>query len=115
MEYLINYNEGSNIVQVKFTGRTSFKIAEQSSKEAIKLAHEHNCRRFILDHADTDSLIHIHSSEEELQQFGFQNSDRIAIVSRSGQTKTLSQNSRWSQSEYFRNVEEANSWLLLEE
>ena len=113
MEYSIRYLDDNKIVEIKSAGRTSFKTAEQYSKDAIKVAHEHSCGRFLIDHADTDPSVNIHSTGEELQQFGFQITDRLAIVIKHGHSSvTVSHNSRWSESKYFDNVHEAVSWLV---
>ena len=112
MEYSIRYNEQNNIVEVKSVGRISFKTAEQYSKDAIKMAHEHNCFKFLIDHTETDPAVNIHSTGEELQQFGFKITDRIALVAKTDHSSSIvSQNSRWSQSKYFDNVSEAINWL----
>jgi hypothetical protein len=113
MEYSIRYNDENKIVEIKSTGRMNFKTAEQYSKDAIKVAHEHRCSKFLIDHFDTDLSVNIHATGEELQQFGFQITDKIAIVIKNGHSSlTVSQNSRWSESKYFDNIEEAVTWLV---
>jgi Cft2 family RNA processing exonuclease len=112
MGYTINYLEGVQVVEVVFTGRMNFKIAEQYSKEAIKIARENNCHNFLIDHTKTKSNVNIHSTGEELQQFGFDITDRIAIVFKHGRSSDLvSQNSRWCESKYFGNASKAVNWL----
>lgn len=115
MEYSIHYRGDNKIVEIKSAGRTSFKSAEQYSKDAIKVAHENSCSRFLIDHTNTDPSVNIHSTGEELQQFGFQITDRIAIViKQSHSSVTVNHNSRWSVSKYFDNVQDAVSWLVTE-
>ncbi|MCX6170254.1 MAG: hypothetical protein NTX65_12985 [Ignavibacteriales bacterium] len=116
MEYSIRYLDDNKIVEIKSVGRTCFKTAELYSKDAIKVAHEHSCSRYLINHTDTDASVNIHSTGEELQQFGFQITDRIAIVIKHSHSfETVSQNSRWSESKYFDNVKEAVNWLVADE
>jgi hypothetical protein len=113
MEYSIRYLNENKIVEIKSEGRMSFKTAERYSKDAIKVAHEHSCNRFLIDHADTDPSVNIHSTGEEFQQFGFQITDKIAIVIKYGHSSVIgSHNSRWSDFKYFDNVQEAVRWLV---
>ena len=113
MEYSIRYLNESKIVEIKSVGRMSFKTAEQYSKDSIKVAHEHNCSRFLIDHVDTDPSVNIHATGEEFQQFGFQITDKIAIVIKHDHpTVPISHNSRWCESKYFDNVQEAIRWLV---
>ncbi len=60
----------------------------------------------------------IHMAGEELQQFGFKNTDKVAIVINSNSYDTYSQkhvdhNSRWSVVKYFneKSISEAINWL----
>jgi len=46
MTYTINYLEDKKIVQVNIQGKVNFRIAQQYSLEAKKLAHEYNCKNF---------------------------------------------------------------------
>ena len=113
MEYSIRYIVDNKIVEIKSAGRTSFKTVEQYSKDAIKVAHENSCSRFLIDHTNTDQSVNIHSTSEELQQFGFQIADKIAIVIKHDHSSlTLSHNIHSSESRYFDNVQEAVSWLV---
>jgi len=121
MGYTVDYLPDQNIVSVKITGRLNFHIAEKYSKDAIKLAHQYNCTRFLFDHTGTilqGGVSKIHMLGEELQQFGFKNTDRIAIlVSNSvyddNSQENVNQNSRWSVLKYFSadNIQETFSWL----
>ena len=61
----------------------------------------------------------IHAAGEELQQFGFKNTDRIAIVianpdNNPNLVETINQNSRWSVLKYFDvdKIQTAFDWLL---
>lgn len=121
MNYEVNYIADKKIVNVKMNGRMSFKIAEQYSKEALKLARQNDCTKFLLDHTETimqGGSNQIHASGEELQQFGFKNTDRIAVlIANYGDDSDLldpvNQNSRWSTLKYFYSdgIENAFGWL----
>jgi hypothetical protein len=121
MKYTVDYLPDEKIVIVKMKGRLNFQVAEQYSKEAVKLAHQNDCTKFIFDHTKTTQqggINKIHTDGEEMQQFGFKNPDRIAIVIAnfnydSNLFKYESQNSRWSTLKYFSadNIQEAFNWL----
>lgn len=122
MKYSLNYLENKNIVEIKMTDRINFQAAEEFSKEALKLAKNNNCSKFLIDH--TNTIIHgnstnYHATGDDLQQFGFADSDKIAFI-----IKDLNNNSRlqnikegnatWSSYKYFNNdeIEKAIDWLL---
>jgi hypothetical protein len=121
MKYTVNYIENEKVVGVKINGRLNFKIAEQYSKEALKLARQNDCTKFLFDHTETIMQVgsnQIHASGEELQQFGFKNTDRIAIViadhgDDSNLLDPINQNSRWSTLKYFYSdsIKNAFDWL----
>jgi len=122
MEYTVDYLPDKKTVSVKMTGRLNFQIAEKYSKDAIKLAHQYNCTRFLFDHTETKiqgGISKNHMIGEELQQFGFKNTDRIAIVVSNlayddNSQGNVNQNSRWSVLKYFSadNIQETYNWLL---
>jgi hypothetical protein len=121
MKYTVDYLPDKKIVIVKMKGRLNFQVAEQYSKEAVKLAHQNDCTKFIFDHTKTtlqEGVNKIHMDGEELQQFGFKNADRIAIIVAnpiydSNLLEHVNQNSRWSTLKYFcaDNIQEAFNWL----
>lgn len=122
MKYTVDYLSDNKIVSVKMKGRLNFQIAEQYSREAVKLARQNDCTKFLFDHSETKmqgGVNNIHASGEELQQFGFKSSDRIAIVianlgNDSNLLESVNLNSRWSALKYFYedNIQEAFNWLL---
>ena len=122
MKYTVDYIADKKIVDIKMKGRLNFQIAEEYSKEAIKLARQNDCTKFLIDHTGTTmqgGINKIHASGEELQQFGFKNTDRIAVVitnlgDDSNLLEPVNQNSRWSVLKYFYtdNTQEAFDWLL---
>ena len=121
MSYSINYLADEDIVEVKIDGRLNFQTAEQYSKEAVKLARHNNCAKFLIDHSKTTEQVgitKIHTTGDELQQFGFKDTDKVAIIiSKSGKDSKLpeseNQNSRLSLSKYFyeNKIAEAINWL----
>ena len=120
--YTVNYLADKKIVSVITKGRVNFKSAEESAKEALKLAHQNNCSKFLLNHTETTehgSVNTLHTSEAELRQFGFKNTDRIAImVSNPAYNSTpqepTSKSSHWSVLKYFDadDTNKAINWLL---
>lgn len=123
MSYKINYLEDKKIVQIGIQGRVNFKIAQQYSIDAIKLAQEYSCKKFLINHSKTlleAGIFKIHTDGDALEQFGFDISDKIAIVISSGKKdshlfETTDSNVKWSNFKYFNNIEKAVSWLLEEE
>jgi hypothetical protein len=123
MSYTINYLEDKEIVQIGIQGRVNFKIAQQYSIDAIKLAREYNCKKFLINHSKTlleAGIYKIHTDGDALEQFGFEISDKIAIVISSGKKdshffETTDSNVKWSNFKYFNNIEKAVGWLLDEE
>ena len=121
MEYTVEYFPDKEIVGVKMKGRLNFRTAEQFSTEAIKLARQNDCTKFLIDHTETSmpkQAGNIHADGEEMQQFGFKNTDHIAVViSNSGNGSKVDepaiQNIRWSDLRYFYsgNIQEAYNWL----
>lgn len=121
MSYTIEYLPNKQIVLTKIKGRLNFKTVEQYSKEALKLARQVECSRYLFDHSKTtldNGINKIHADGDELQQFGFLNTDRIAIViTDQGNDSDLldpdSKNTNWSTIKYFyaSQMKEAISWL----
>ena len=121
MEYSIDYLEDKNIVQVKVKGRVNFQIAQQYSIEAKKLAHEYNCRKFLINHTKTlleANIYKIHTDGDALEHFGFKSTDKIAVVISREQddlrfSETTDANVKWSNFKYFDSAKEAVRWLAI--
>jgi len=121
MEYSIDYLEDKDIVQVKVKGRVNFQIAQQYSIEAKKLAHEYNCRKFLINHTKTlleANIYKIHTDGDALEQFGFKSTDKIAVVISREQddlrfSETTDANVKWSNFKYFDSAKEAVRWLAI--
>ena len=119
MSYTINYLQDKQIVHVKIQGRLNFSTAKQYSIDAIKLAREYKCKKFLLDHANTlleAGVLKIHTDGDALELFGFNRNDKVAIVIRSGRKaphlfETSDSNVKWSNFKYFNNFDKAASWL----
>ena len=121
MRYIIEYLAAAKIVQIKMNGRINFQTAEKYSKEAIRLARENNCSKFLINHKETSlvsSFTNLFTTGSDLQQFGFKNSDKIAIVIKRISNYKYSKeyqigNISWSKFKYFNSnkVEDAVNWL----
>jgi hypothetical protein len=119
MEYTVEYLEDEKIVQVKVKGRVNFQIAEQYSMEARKLAHEYNCKKYLINHSKTSleaNIYKIHTDGDALEKFGFKHTDKVAIViSRDRDDLRFSEatdaNVKWSNFKYFGDSKEAVRWL----
>jgi hypothetical protein len=121
MNYSVDHLYDENIICINVIGRMNFHGAAKYSKEAIILARKNNCNKFIFDHRYTTfhgSVSNFHTSEDELQQFGFKNTDQIAIVVQKQKKNSNLQiapirNNSWSILKYFSNGDktEAISWL----
>jgi hypothetical protein len=119
MEYTLEYLEDKKIVQVKVKGRVSYQLAEQYSTEARKLAHEYNCKKYLINHSKTSleaNIYKIHTDGDALEKFGFKSTDKVAIVvSRYRDDLRFSEatdaNVKWSHFKYFNTVKEAFHWL----
>ncbi len=120
MSYKINYLDDKNIVQVNVQGRLNFGMVQHYSLESIKLAHEYNCNKFIINHTKSlqeAGIYKLHTDGDVLEQFGFKSSDKIAIVISSDQNddhflKTTKSNVKWCDFRYFNTIGKANKWLL---
>jgi len=123
MNYTINYLKDKKIVRVEIQGRINFSLAKQYSVEAINLAHEYNCKKFLINHTKTSlkaGAYKIHTNGDALEQFGFKSSDKIAIVISSDQnnkhfSEITDSNVKWSNFKYFNTMEKAISWLIGDE
>ncbi len=123
MEYTIEYLEDKKIVQVKIKGRVNFQLAEQYSKEARKLAHEYDCKKYLINHSKTSleaNIYKIHTDGDALEKFGFKSNDKVAIViSRARDDLRFSEatdaNVKWSNFKYFDSAKEAVHWLAEKE
>jgi len=119
MLYTVEYIEGKKLVQVRVKGRVTFQLAEQYSVEAIKLAREYNCKKYLIDHSKTSleaKIYKLHTDGDALQKFGFKTTDKIAIIiKRAKDAKRFSEdtasNSKWSNFKYFDTAKEAVGWL----
>ena len=119
MGYTIDYLEDKKIVQVVIKGRVNFKLAQQYSMEAIKLAREYNCKKYLINHSKTlleENIYKIHTDGDALEQFGFKSTDKIAVViSRKRDDLRFSEvtdtNAKWSNFKYFDSVKNAVKWL----
>ncbi len=121
MKYSVDYIPDKKVVSVNINGRLNYKFAEQYSKEAVKLAHVNDCEKFLFNHSDTilnGDEINLHATGDELQQFGFKNTDRIAIIiGKVGKKKDLFKfenlNSSWCIFKYFdeNKIQDAFDWL----
>ena len=120
MSYTINYLKDKEIVQVKVQGRVNYSLAQQYSIEAIKLAREYNCKKFLINHTKTlleAGIYKLHTDGDALEEFGFNSSDKIAIVISSDKKdshlfETSDSNVKWSNFKYFNTIEKAFGWLV---
>lgn len=123
MSYTIDYLDDKKIVQVEVNGRVNFKTAKLYSTEAIKLAHEYKCKKFLFNHLNTKletGVYKIHTDGVDLENFGFISSNKIAIaVSRGKNDSHFSapkvSNVKWSNIKYFNTSEKAIHWLMEDE
>jgi hypothetical protein len=122
MKYTVDYLSEKKIVEIKLQGRLNFQIAEQYSKEALKLARDNDCKKFLFDHKETimnGPVTNIHTSGDEFQQFGYMDTDQIAIVIEKPNSdpnvhESENQNAHWSEIKYFsaNSIKNAYNWLL---
>ena len=119
MSYKLKYLDDKNIVSITFEGRLNFGIVQQYSKEALKLAHENNCTKYLFDHTATLSEtaeFKLHTEGDTLEKFGFKKNDKIAVVTKdepseeqSGQSAAA--NVKWASARYFKSIAEGMNWL----
>ncbi len=119
MNYEIDYNPVKEFVSIKFKGKLNFKMAEEYSVQATKLAHSKNCHKFLIDHTETkldEGVYKLHTDGAALEKFGFKSNDKIAIVILPGKDSRpfLAKkvfDVKWSNFKYFDNVNEAVDWI----
>ena len=120
MEYLIDYNTDKKFVSVKVKGKLNFKLVEQYSVEAAKLAHSKSCHKFLIDHTETkldEGIYKLHTDGAALEKFGFKSNDRIAIVILRAKDSSHFFDKKvfdvkWSNFKYFDTVKEAIKWIV---
>ena len=121
MEYTIDYLPNKEIIDIKVKGRLNFQIAEQYSKEALKLARKNNCVKFLFNLKEIaihEGSTNLHTAGDDLQQFGFKSLHKIAIIVKDLKVNTSLQesekgNTNWSTLKYFgaNGIEKALEWL----
>jgi len=120
MEYTLDYLEDKKIVRVVIKGRVNFKVVQKYSIEAIKLARENNCKRFLINHSKTlaeEGIYKLHTDGDALEKFGFKITDKIAIVISHSKDdhyfkESTDSNAKWSNFKYFDSVKDAVIWLV---
>jgi hypothetical protein len=120
MQYEIDYNHEMQFVNIKVNGKVNYKLAEEYSIEAAKLARHNNCHKFLIDHTGTKledaGIYKLHTDGAALEKFGFKSTDKIAIIiSRDKDDRLFSektgQNAKWSDFKYFDTIDEGLDWL----
>ncbi len=119
MSYTISYLKDEKIIQVNIQGRVNFSLAQQYSMEAINLAREYNCRKFLINHSETileSGIYKIHTDGAALEKFGFTRRDKIAVIisiddKDSHLSETSDPNVNWSNFKYFNAFDKAVQWL----
>ena len=120
MEYFIDYNVEKDFINIKVKGKLTFQMAAKYSIEAIKLAHQYKCHRYLIDHTETKlegaGMYKLHTDGAALEKFGFKEIDKVAIIISHLKddrlfTEKAEHNAKWSNFKYFDNAEEALDWL----
>ncbi len=120
MSYKLDYLDDKKIVRLKIQGKLNFGLVQQYSSEALKLAHENNCYKFLFDHTKTlpeAGGYKLHTDGDTLEQFGFKSKDKIAVVISADHSDIHSLNSKksnikWSNIQYFNTIDDSIKWLL---
>jgi len=120
MAYLVKFLSDQKVISITVEGKLNFGMVKQFTTEAIKLSHTYKCNNFLIDHTKTtlqEGIYKLHTDGEELEQFGFQKTDRIAIViSRKKDDKHFSEKTYlelgWNKLQYFDEVKDALEWLV---
>ena len=120
MDYAIDYNRDGNFANINVKGKLNFKQAEKYSVEAVKLAHQNNCHKFLFNHKETkldcSGIYKLYTNGVALEKFGFKTIDKIAIVILRIKddhlfSEKIEHNAKWSNFKYFDSVKEALNWL----
>jgi hypothetical protein len=120
MKYEVNFIADKKLVIIKNMGGLNFAKANQYSIEARKLADLNNCNKYLFDHTDTAfefGTYRLHTDGAALENFGFKNSDRVAIIISSESDRHLLNNNKvfnsakWCNLKYFDFFKEAENWL----
>lgn len=123
MGYTVKYQSEKDIIIITIEGKLNFRMVQKYSNEAEKLALNYKCNKFLIDHTKTmlqEGIYKIHTDGEELEQFGFKKTNRIAIIiSRDKDDKHFFEKSYlqlgWSNLQYFDKVDDATRWLSEEQ
>ena len=100
---------------IRIQGRVNFKIVQLYSIDALKLARNYKCKKFLINHSKTllgTVKYKIHTDGDALEKFGFNVSNKIAIVISSGKNDShffekSDSNVKWSNFKYFNTFEKA--------
>lgn len=121
MKYTVEYSPENEVVTLNIHGRLNFQIVEQYSKEAVKLARINDSKKFLLNLKEITlrkEMINLHTTGDELQQFGYKNTDRVAIlIGNRASVRNFQDhgniNSSWSTIKYFfsDHIVDAYEWL----
>ncbi len=121
MKYTVEYSPEKEVITLNIQGRLNFQFVEQYSKEAVKLARINDCKKFLLNLKDITlrkEMINLHTTGDELQQFGYKNTDRVAIlIGNRASVRNFQDlgniNSNWSTIKYFfsDHIIDAFEWL----
>ena len=122
MKFMVDFLPERGVISVNIQGRLNYQVVEQYSKEAVKLARINKCSKFLLNHKEITlrkEMINLHTTGDELQQFGYKNTDRVAIlIGNKASVKNFQDlrniNSSWSSIKYFfsENTQDAFDWLM---
>lgn len=119
MDASVNFQEENNIVTINVKGRINFSTVDKYFKTAQKIARSTNCHKYLLDHTETEfnNDYNLHTSGSELQQFGFNPNDKIAILITKNFNHSAEKNEvynfvGWCDFKYFFSKSEAVDWLL---
>ena len=118
--FVITHEVENDWVRVELSGPITVKTAVAMTTAARDVGREHDCRYWIVDYTRTqalDSDIEIFGFASRLDRLGVEATDIIAIVVASDLEKhdfaeTVTHNRGYPNLRYFRDIEEAEAWIL---
>ena len=83
MGYTVEYQPDRDLIIVRHEGDLDYNVLLSYGAEALELAAQHNCHRFLIDQTQsiiTEETTRIFEFVTELEKLGLQRTDKVAVV-----------------------------------
>jgi len=83
MGYIVGYQPDRDLIFVRHEGDLDYNVLLSYGAEALKLAAQHNCHRFLIDQTQSvivEDTARIFEFAAELDKLGLQRTDKVAVL-----------------------------------